>query len=50
MHIDTRLIHNQQNFFCDGKVSFVALISIAISTLEDFFTVPALVILLFAIR
>ena len=44
MQIDTSLIHILQNFFSDGKVSLVAFISIALNTLEDFFTVPALVV------
>ena len=50
MQIDTSLTHILQNFFSDGKVSLLAFISIALNTLEDFFTVPALVIRLFAIR
>ena len=44
MQIDTSLIHILQNFFSDGKVSLVAFISIALNTLEDFVTVPALVV------
>lgn len=44
MQIDISLIHILQNFFSGGKVSLVAFISIALNTLEDFFTVPALVV------
>lgn len=44
MQIDISLIHILQNFFSGGKVSLVAFISIALNILEDFFTVPALVV------
>ena len=44
MQIDISLIHILQNFFADVKVSLVAFISIALNTLEDFFTAPALVV------